>query len=81
VGPVVTVRLFGTLRLDAKRRSLEVEAATVEAMLTVAAAELGLPNRSSLEQSVIFVNGERSGLRSRLRDGDEVYLLSPAAGG
>lgn len=78
---MVTVRLFGTLRLDAKRRSLEVEAATVEAMLTVAAAELGLPNRSSLEQSVIFVNGERSGLRSRLRDGDEVYLLSPAAGG
>lgn len=78
---MVTVRLFGTLRLDAKRRSLAVEAVTVEAMLTVAAAELGLPNRSLLEQSVIFVNGERSGLRSRLQDGDEVYLLSPAAGG
>jgi molybdopterin converting factor small subunit len=78
---MVTVRLFGALRLDTKRKSLEVEAATVEAMLTQAAASLGLPDRSALEQSVVFVNGERRGRRSQLRDGDEVYLLSPMAGG
>lgn len=78
---MVTVRLFGTLRLDTKRRTLLVDAATVGAMLERAAAELGLPNSDSLRQAVVFVNGERRDLRTRLRDGDEVYLLSPAAGG
>ncbi|HLN60385.1 MAG TPA: MoaD/ThiS family protein [Symbiobacteriaceae bacterium] len=77
---MITVRLFGTLRLDAKRRSLTVEASTVAAMLSRVAAELAVPGRV-LEQAVVFVNGEKATLRTRLRDGDEVYLLSPAAGG
>jgi molybdopterin converting factor small subunit len=77
---MITVRLFGTLRLDAKRRSLTVEASTVAAMLSRVAAELAVRGRV-LEQAVVFVNGEKATLRTRLRDGDEVYLLSPAAGG
>ena len=77
---MITVRLFGTLRLDTKRRSLTVEAATVAEMLERAAVELGVSG-SVLAQSVVFVNGEKATLRSCLRDGDEVYLLSPAAGG
>lgn len=78
---MVTVRLFGTLRLDTKRQSVVVQATTVEEMLLRTAAELGLPSPDPLRQAVIFVNGERSGLRGRLQDGDEIYLLSPAAGG
>lgn len=78
---MISVRLFGLLRLDTKRRSLAVEAGTVAELLNRTAAELELADASSLEQAVVFVNGERAGLRSPLRDGDEVYLLSPVAGG
>lgn len=78
---MVTVRLFGTLRLDAKRRSVTVEAASVAEALMRTASELGLPNSAPLQQAAVYVNGERAALRSRLQDGDELYLLSPSAGG
>lgn len=78
---MVTVRLFGTLRLDAGRRQIEVDAATVAEALEKAAAALGLPGSGPLLQAAVYVNGERAGLRTRLKDGDEIDLLSPAAGG
>lgn len=78
---MVTVRLFGTLRLDAGRRRVEVDAATVAEALEKTAAALGLPDAGPLLQAAVYVNGERAGMRTRLKDGDELYLLSPAAGG
>lgn len=78
---MVTVRLFGTLRLDARRRQLVVHASTVAEALQKTAAALGLPDAGPLLAATVYVNGERAGMRTRLRDGDELYLLSPAAGG
>ena len=78
---MVTVRIFGTLRLDAKQRQVAVKAATVQEALQRVAADLGLPSVEPLLRAAVYVNGERAGLRTRLRDGDELYLLSPAAGG
>ncbi len=78
---MVTVRLFGTLRLDAGRRQVEVDAATVAEALEKTAAALGLPGAGPLLQAAVFVNGERAGLRTPLKAGDVLYLLSPAAGG
>src|SRR5690606_31193980 len=60
-GRMVTVRLFGTLRLDAGRRQVEVDAATVAEALEKTAAALGLPGAGPLLQAAVFVNGERAG--------------------
>jgi len=49
--------------------------------LEKAAAALGLADPGPLLQAAVYVNGERAGMRTRLKDGDELYLLSPAAGG
>jgi len=78
---MVTVRLFGTLRLDAKRRCVEVDAQNVAEALQRTASALGLPSADPLLRATVYVNGERAGVRTRLRDGDELHLLSPAAGG
>lgn len=79
---MVTVRLFGTLRLDSKRACVSVEARTVGELLDRTAAELGLPDARVLRRSLIFVNGEQvRSLQTPLADGDEVYLLPPSAGG
>jgi len=78
---MVTVRLFGTLRLDAGRRQVNVDASTVAEALQKTAASLGLPDAGALLAATVYVNGERASTRTRLRDGDELYLLSPAAGG
>ncbi|OTA40736.1 MAG: hypothetical protein A6D92_13855 [Symbiobacterium thermophilum] len=48
---MVTVRLFGTLRLDAGRRRVEVDAATVAEALEKTAAALGLADPGPLLQA------------------------------
>lgn len=79
---MVTVRLFGTLRLDVGRAIVTVEARTVGELLDRTAAELGFSDARLLRRSLVFVNGEQvRSLRTRLASGDEVYLLPPSAGG
>lgn len=76
---MITVKLYGLLRLDSGIRAKELEADTVRDVLD-ALAGCGIPRRE-LEGCVIFVNGSSAGRRSRLTDGDTVVLMSPVAGG
>ena len=76
---MITVKLYGLLRLDHGIREKQLEAKTVKDVLDTL-ADCGIPRRE-LGGCVILVNGNSAGKRSRLTDGDTVVLLSPVAGG
>ena len=80
---MVTIKLFGLLTEFDGPRQFAVEAATIREALKQA-AEMGV-DKELLSGALMFVNehpltGARRFSR-RLRDGDELALLSPAGGG
>ena len=84
---MVTVKLFGLLRLDSGIREMHVEAAALRDIFPLVLKEAerldahtGL-TADELKNCIAVVNGERAGTGTRLHDGDTVYLLSSAAGG
>ena len=76
---MITVKLFGLLRVESGIKERQVEAATVkEALQQMAQAGL---SEKELAGCVIFVNGESANKRRKLTDGDTVVLMPPVAGG
>ncbi|MGN0982863.1 MAG: MoaD/ThiS family protein [Candidatus Limivicinus sp.] len=84
---MVTVKLFGTLRLDSGVRELTAQAGSVRELYALVAREIRRVNPESniteknLRACLAAVNGRQAGPRAKLRDGDVVYLFPPAAGG
>ena len=76
---MITVKLFGLLRLDSGIRQSQLEAGTVKEVYTQL-MELGL-DRKKLDGCVILVNGKPASKRQKLKNGDTVSLMSPVAGG
>lgn len=76
---MITVKLFGLLRLETGIKELQTEAATVKDMLQKL-EDTGIP-RKTLAGCVIFVNNQPASKRSKLSDGDTVVLMPPVAGG
>ena len=76
---MITVKLFGLLRLESGIKEKQLEAATVKEVLEKL-AQAGI-NPKDLRACVIFVNGENVNRRKKLKDGDLVVLMPPVAGG
>ena len=76
---MITVKLFGLLRLESGIREKQLEAATVKEVLQQL-HEAGI-SKKDLGGCVIFVNGESASKRKKLTDGDLVVLMPPVAGG
>ena len=76
---MITVKLYGLLRIESGIREKQLPAATVKEVLENL-AESGIP-RKDLNSCLILVNGKNASKRSRLTDGDTVVLMSPVAGG
>ena len=76
---MITVKLYGLLRIESGIRERQLEAATVKEVLDIL-ADSGI-DRRDLHGCVIFVNGKTANKRSKLTDGDRVVLMSPVAGG
>lgn len=76
---MITVKLYGLLRLDSGIKEKQLEAATVRQVLDTLAG-CGIP-RKDLDGCVILVNGKNANKRSKLTQGDTVVLMSPVAGG
>lgn len=92
----VTVRLYGVLRVDTHLAKEEVEAVKlgdIFALLNQRVDEiyaenvkekpaLEHPEKLSFKDAVIYINGDRCAKKNRaLKDGDDIWLLSPASGG
>ena len=76
---MITVKLYGLLRIDSGIKEKQLEADTVKQVLE-ALTECGVPKKA-LNGCVILVNGSSAAKRSKLTDGDTVVLMSPVAGG
>ena len=84
---MVHVRLFGLLRLDTGLREFSAEAGSVRELypLLLAEAKRAKPDTTvtsaDIDGCVVMINGKKGRKGSRLRDGDEVLLMSPVCGG
>ena len=76
---MITVKLYGLLRIESGIREQKLDAATVKEVLD-ALMRLGI-EKKELDGCVILVNGSSASKRSKLTDGDTVVLMSPVAGG
>ena len=76
---MITVKLYGLLRIDSGIKERQLEAANIKEVLEDL-ERCGIP-RKKLEAAVILVNGNSANKRSNLTDGDTVVLMSPVAGG
>ena len=92
----VTVKLFGVLRVDTHLASEKIDADKLEDIFDLlnrkvdeiymenkkANSMLEHPGRLSFKDAVVFIDGKRiTGKRYRLKDGEEIWLMSPASGG
>ena len=76
---MITVKLYGLLRLESGVKEKLLEAGDVRQVLDQL-ARCGIRKRD-LEGCAILINGVSAGKRSKLTDGDTVVLLPPIAGG
>ena len=76
---MITVKLYGLLRIESGIKEKQLESVTVKEALDRLAA-CGI-DRKDLNGCVILVNGKTANKRSKLTDGDTVVLMSPVAGG
>lgn len=78
---MITVKLFGLLRLDTGIRELELEAGSVKEVYAAILARTDAVSEKDLKSCIVLINGKQGSKRTRLNPGDEVTLLSPVAGG
>ena len=76
---MITVKLYGLLRIESGIREKQLEAATVKEVLEALAGDGISPK--ALNSCILLVNGSSGSKRSKLKDGDTVVLMSPVAGG
>ena len=76
---MITVKLYGLLRIDSGIKERKIEATNMKDVLDDLMAQ-GI-SRKDLAGCVILINGSSATKRSVLCDGDVVQLMSPVAGG
>lgn len=77
---MVTIKLFGSLRLKTGFKETEAYVSSVSEACDILARITGW-NRKDFRQCIIIVNGKRSKLSTKLKDGDELIFMAPAGGG
>jgi molybdopterin converting factor small subunit len=76
---MITVKLYGLLRIESGIKEKQLEATAVKEVLEQLAC-CGI-DRKALNGCVILINGSNANKKSKLTDGDTVVLMSPVAGG
>lgn len=86
-GIMVTVKVFGTLRLDTGIKEIRADVKSVDSIYPLILKEArkkdphAMIKASDVKGCLILVNGRQMNKRARLKDGDIVMLLSPMCGG
>lgn len=84
---MVNVKLFGLFRLDTGIKELDAEAASVKELYPVLLAKAKEKNPDTtitskdIDGCIVVINGKQSKKSAKLRDGDQVMLMSPVCGG
>lgn len=83
---MVTVKLFGTFRIDSGIKQLQIEASCVKDIFPIIMDEVKRRDPETeltmkdLKGCLVSIGGRQVSLRTKLNDGDELYLV-PAVGG
>ena len=76
---MITVKLYGLLRIDSGIKERRIEATSMKEVLQDLMQQ-GI-SQKDLNGCVILVGGKPATKRTKLQDGDVVQLMSPVAGG
>ena len=71
---MITVKLYGLMRVESGIRELSVEAQNLKTMFARLEA-------AGLKGCYVLLNGQPASRSCKLKDGDVVQLLPPVAGG
>lgn len=77
---MVSIKLFGTLRLKTGCKQVTAEITHVKEACDILAAKTGLSSKE-FKKCVIAINGKPSNFHASLQDGDELAFFSPSGGG
>ena len=75
---MITVKLFGLVRLETGIRELHVEANNVRQLQKALSNHIP---EEKIKGCVLLVNGKQASRFTKLQDGDQVMLMPPVAGG
>ncbi len=82
---MVTVKLFGLLRMDSGVKEFTSNAATVKELYTelkqLAEEHGNIITEKNIKSCALLVNGQQAGRNIKLKDGDQVVFMSMVAGG
>lgn len=84
---MVHVQLFGLFRLDTGIKELDADAKTVKELYPILlnkAKEINPDTKitsKDIDGCIIVVNGVQTSKSAKLKDGDQVMLMSPVCGG
>ncbi|MDD6807542.1 MAG: MoaD/ThiS family protein [Oscillospiraceae bacterium] len=79
---MVKVKVFGVVRLDSGVKEFECEAASVPEAFQTFNAQSKISREYGFGDVVVFINGERTTKKNAsLKNGDEVWFMSPVSGG
>ena len=84
---MVNVKLFGLFRLDTGLKELNVDAVYVKDLYPILLEEAKKLNPKTkitakdIDGCIVVVNGVQTNKKAKLKDGDEVMLMSPVCGG
>ncbi|MDO4745563.1 MAG: MoaD/ThiS family protein [Bacillota bacterium] len=77
---MVSIKLFGTLRLKTGCKGLEADVSTVAEACELLAGETGM-SAKDFRKCIIVINGTQSKPNAALQEGDELAFFSPSGGG
>ncbi len=77
---MITIKLFGTLRLKTGFKSIDADITSVRQAWQVLSDETGLPAKE-FKKCIVAINGAQSKASAPLQEGDEVAFFSPSGGG
>ena len=75
---MITVKLFGLVRLETGIKELQVEASNVRELQKALIQHIP---EEKIKGCVLLVNGKQANRFTKLKDGDQVMLMPPVAGG
>lgn len=79
----VTVKVFGVYRVDSGVKEYECQAERVdEVFATLNSLSKVQPSNINYDSASVFINNAKcKKKKQKLKDGDEIWVMSPAGGG
>lgn len=82
---MVTVKLFGLLRIDSGVKEFNSQARTIKELyaelIRISAKQGNTITEKNIKSCALLVNGQQADKNTKLKDGDQVVFMSMVAGG